>query len=159
MATLCRIVIRLAAPVLLVGLAGVLFWVATPLFPSVALRNADSWEWAEERGRRLDQKLQASYDRMRLKEEIVQGLIDHRLTLAEAARQVRGLHEANDGFWFALRLSVKGISDDERLCRWLVEGVVLALHEHPDLAKEASGQLESQIEKLVSAARLLHLAN
>jgi hypothetical protein len=103
-------------------------WIARP----VALRNLGLAVWElpdwqhrlddqNERDRELDRRWQVANGRERRKNEICQELIAGRLSLREAATLFLGIPDPPEHLWEDLRFNYKQGTDDERLCRHVIE--------------------------------------
>src|SRR5262249_39556298 len=75
-------------------------------------------------------------------EQICQDLIAGHLTLIQAARQLKELPNTPPLFWVVLREQEKGQTDDERLCRHLIDRACLALGGDSGEAAALRQQLE-----------------
>jgi hypothetical protein len=116
---------------------------------------ADSFgAWQRESGRaaQLDARSEVVRDRLLTTERITQELIEGRLTLEEAARRLCELHEEVPLFWQVLRLE-EGTSDEERLCRHLIDRAGIGLSEDPERARAVAWRLEGELEELLARRR------
>jgi hypothetical protein len=106
----------------------------------------------DERGARLDSQRGLALRRMRTLDRIVQDLIDGRLTLAEAARQLRTAQDGNPGFWVVAHAQEKAATEDEVLYRHLVWLVSDSLENEPERARVVRQRLEVQWAALMAKA-------
>jgi hypothetical protein len=107
----------------------------------------DPWATPGEsrRGLRLEVEPAAAPRRLRAKMEIVQQLIDGRITLPEAAGAVRDLLGETSPTLQVIRRWEKGGSDEECLCRHLIRMARETLEEEPQQATQVARRLEAEL--------------
>jgi hypothetical protein len=105
---------------------------------------------AAELDRRLDEELQVAQLHMALKDEVTEDVVAGRLTLVEAAAQFRTLdacapEEYRRG-WVVL---ARGVPDEERYCRQVVDYAEQALRDRADGPAVLAG-LKRQLEEALA---------
>src|SRR5437773_1014575 len=96
----------------------------------------------DKRGEEIEVKQRQFLARMETKNRICRELIDGRLTLTEATRQVAALPDAPPGFLRELRHNEKGDSDEERLYRHVIDWACALLCDEPLRADALRRRLE-----------------
>jgi hypothetical protein len=109
-------------------------------------RERETLRKAQELEEAIEARLERQVARLRAKEHICRDLIASRVSLSQAARQVSELPDAPDSFWATLRSMETGTTDEERVCRHLIDWACgLVMHE-PDQAEALRQRLEAELQ-------------
>ncbi len=107
---------------------------------------------------RLDDQLEEARRRMVIKSWVEEQLIAQRITLLEAAHRFRDLSTADPHFMTRLRRHFPSQSDEESLCRHVLQHVGESLSKRPSQAAVVLPRLEAELCELLhryDAVRLL----
>jgi hypothetical protein len=96
--------------------------------------------------------IDALMQRWSAKERVKADLLAHRITLLEAAARFRDLHLTGPlfdwGTWrIALHRRFPNASDDERMCRYVIDGMEMMLTEGSEEARLVIGRLEAELHE------------
>jgi len=118
---------------------------------SESFREVFGWHDSDEeiRSRHL---LDALMQRWSAKQRVRADLLAHRITLLEAAARFRDLHLAGPPFdwdtWqFALRRCYPNASNDERICRYVIEGMQMMLSDGSEEARPVMERLGRELDE------------
>jgi hypothetical protein len=114
--------------------------------------SVGAWQRERERGARLEARSAIELGRLLTTERITQVLIEGQLTLEQAARRLRETHEDVPLFWEVLRLE-EGASDEERLCRHLIDRAGEVLCQDGEKARAVAWHLEGELQELLARRR------
>jgi hypothetical protein len=113
--------------------------------------NADAIAQQEElRKQRLDAEHMEVFGRSQARARVVSAVIEERITLLEAAAHFRALDASQQSKWiytYALRTQFQGRSDEERLCRRVIDAARWALIDKPDLAAAVVKRLQAELSE------------
>jgi hypothetical protein len=140
--TLCALPL-LAVPWLVGWVAPLSFDFEGTPDPALAVEQEDK------RSEAMDAERAPVLRRIRATDQIVQDLIDGRLTLAEAGRRLRAEQDGNPGFWIVVRRDQPGDSDEERVYRHLLTLVSEGLPNEPARAGAVRQRLEAELRALL----------
>jgi hypothetical protein len=103
---------------------------------------------------RLDEELQAVQLRRALKDEAAEDVVAGRLTLVEAAAQFRRLDaDASEGYRRAWVVMARGVPDEERYCRQVLDYAEVELRDRTDGPAVLAG-LNRQLEEALAGGDL-----
>jgi hypothetical protein len=140
-------------------------WVARP----AVLRNLGFAVWElpdwqhrlddqSERDRELDRRWQVSAWRERRKTEICRELIAGRLTLREAATLFLEIPNPPEHLWEDLRFNYKQGTDDERMCRHVIEWACDLMSAEETGVAEMRQRWEAEVQTAAAGLRSNALA-
>jgi hypothetical protein len=101
------------------------------------------------RGAKLDRLRDCENARLRAKERICWDLIECRLTLRQAARDIANLPDAPDDLLRVFRENEKGATDEERWCRHVIDWACGLLLDEPARAEALRYGLEAELQAQV----------
>jgi hypothetical protein len=117
---------------------GLDFWNLPTLLVQLQTESERQQQWLDQ-----DAILVHVIDR---KQQVIEDVINHRLTLKEAAERFRDLDERTPNFEMDLfRRAHEGESDEERYYRAVIEGVRIELLNKPEQARAISSSLEAEL--------------
>jgi hypothetical protein len=103
------------------------------------------WSRAMERQDRLMQEQQATLSRQARRKEVARGLIEGKMTLAEAAAVVEEIHREIRAFAPLGPRPYPGLSDEEACCRFAIDIARDELYGQPERAKAVVARLEKEL--------------
>jgi hypothetical protein len=131
--------------------AGYVCWDSTVRLEQRENRTEDDEYQQEVRREQALKARLAAVPRVRVARDRVAGdVVAGRLTLAEAAARFRELdHQVMDPATFAhtLKLHFPGASEEERLCRKVIQHALDLVEQQPDVAAGLQARLEIQLRK------------
>ncbi len=108
------------------------------------------WEWLD-RERQREEELEglqaAIEERSRAKDEVLDKLIEGRLTLFQAADRFRRFSRDFPPFWTALECKHPSLPEEERLYRYIIEYAEVALESEPRKARTVTRRLRAELEE------------
>lgn len=104
---------------------------------------------ARQRSDRIEAECRAARATHREVDALIAGVIEGRLTLAEASDRVRGLNLPAAAFW-----DLHASSEEERACRLVMHWVAAELRHRPERAAQVTARLESELEAHLARAGL-----
>jgi hypothetical protein len=112
-------------------------------------REARHWQQVLADGHKRAADLQVGLNRRRArqqaKDQIVNDMVAGRITVHDAVRQYRALPDAPNNFMECLRVSERGATDHERLCRHLIDYACYGF-EDESVALELRRRLTEELE-------------
>lgn len=114
----------------------------------VAAEFAQVWEANRVTDSLLSQQT-ATTHRAEVKQQIVDDVIDDRLTLAQAADRFGEWNAKAPETMTAVRMSFSGASDKERLCRQVIQRVEIALQDRTSEDETVIPRLEREMHELL----------
>jgi hypothetical protein len=110
---------------------------------------------SNESGDDLDHRLAASHRVSEARKRIAWQVLTGQLSLLQAAQRYQDLNESYDGFsWENFRMMFPGGTDDERVCRQVIQFVQIELSEDSQAGKLPATKLERELADLLRRGKV-----